>query len=140
MQKRKIIQPFATPYNYALLGIHKERGFEKSQTVPGMVPDLITLLGKRAVGAEVPTFRDGYSEEDYPDIHTMDKLDILQMRDENQEQMEFLKDEQHRLAKELERRTKVLQDEETLRKTSKANASPGGAPPEEQTTERSKQP
>lgn len=86
---------------------HNEPGGGTSETVPHQVLDLRTLVARNQQGIDVPMHNNGgYSDEDFPDLHQMDHLEILQMRIDNQEHIEELKRLEHQYAKELEQRLK----------------------------------
>lgn len=125
---------FNTPYNYFLSPAFKESGGGTSVTVPDTSPDLSTMVARRDQGLPVSINTNmGYSDDDLPDLHVMDKLEIIQLREDNLQHIVELQNEDHRLAKELDRRTreKLREENEELKRSRSAGTTPpAGGPPE----------
>lgn len=73
-----------------------------SMTIPDMVPDIRTLIRRKAAGMSVPIFPAHYSPEDYPDFNKMDTVELIQYRTDLAEQMKDLEFELHSASKVLE--------------------------------------
>lgn len=106
-------------FNFVLEEHMMEHPTGPSETIPGEVVDLASLIKRAMSGGQVMGFDDGYSDEDYPDLHQMDTIDIHTMRHENLEQIAQLQEQEAEIARELAERKKQ-------EKASKENASPAG--------------
>lgn len=94
------------PLDFKLTAKDVENPTDISQTVPDQTPELRTLLQKRANGQLVPHFDAQYTDADIPDVELMDQVEILDYRLDLAEKMEQLREHQHKVAKELEKRQK----------------------------------
>lgn len=85
-----------------------------SETIPNMVPDLRTLIRRNHNGQMVPLMSGGYTNEDYPELDRMDKVELAQFRMDLADEMQEMKQKLHASAKELEARQNGEKKEEDI--------------------------
>lgn len=99
-----------TSSNFVLQEHMLEHPDPVSVTIPGEVVDLASLIKRSLSGQSITGFDDGYSDEDFPDLHTMDTLDIMTMRHDNLDYIAELQAKEEEIARELAERKKKERD------------------------------
>lgn len=91
---------------------HSERGGGLSSTVPDMVMSIKDILANNTIQGQIPTFHSFYTGDvEFPDVSTMDLVEIDQYRQAVGEDVKNLQKERKEQYARKQKLTKKLEDE-----------------------------